>query len=602
MIYQLAAARSRTGRLILATLALGGLASGCPEKTDTPLPTAAAPASNAAPAQTGASAPTTHTSETATSAPLAFQERAASWGVDFTYLDGAEHELYSILESLGGGVGVLDYDADGRLDLYLPGGGSFADGKQPVGLPSCLYRQTSLEPEPKYRDVSASCQGVQARYYSHAAAVTDYDNDGFDDVLVTGYGGVQLFHNLGDGTFEELSQTVGLTDSLWSSSAGWGDLNGDGANDVYLAHYVDWSPENDPPCMAGNQGLREVCPPRQFNGLRDSLYLSDGAGGFRLAGAEFGDVSTGKGLGVALADVDLDGDLDVYVANDTVMNSLLLNDSKSKLVETGQTSGTGYGDAGRPDGSMGVDVGDFNGDGRPDIWVTNYENETFALYRGFNGEFFQHISRSAGISAACGLSVGWGTQFADLDLDGDEDIFAANGHVIRHPTNSPLQQNPLLLLNDNGKRFGNVAGAAGQYMATPHMSRGAPQADFDGDGDVDLAVSHVNQPVALLRNDSPRRGHWIKLRLVATNGARWVEGAWVEIAAGSKNIVRLRKGGTSYASTPSRTIHAGLGEVDRISSIAIHWPSGAVQQLTDIAADQSLIIVEGEMVPWVSAP
>jgi enediyne biosynthesis protein E4 len=259
-----------------------------------------------------------------TSERLRFTECAKEWGAYAEYRDGSEQELFTILESLGGGVGVLDYDRDGTPDLYFPQGGQFEPSKQPFGNSSRLLRQVQITPQPMYVDVSGKCGGVISPHYSHGAAITDYDNDGFDDVLVTGYGGLQLFRNLGDGTFEEVSQPVGLTDTQWSSSAAWGDFNGDGANDLYVAHYADWSPENDPPCYFRDQTTRDVCPPREFAGLPNIVYLSDGAGGFLSPGNAFGDVSQGKGLGVAAADVDLDGDIDVYVANDNAMNSLLV--------------------------------------------------------------------------------------------------------------------------------------------------------------------------------------------------------------------------------------------------------------------------------------
>ncbi|MEZ5944555.1 MAG: CRTAC1 family protein [Planctomycetaceae bacterium] len=527
--------------------------------------------------------------------PVHFDEIAAAWGIDSTYQDGSEKGFVAILESLGGGVGVLDYDVDGCPDLYFPAGGDFHDDKTTFGRPSKLFRQLTGNPTPAYRDVSNSCHGVVAPHYSHGCAVTDMDNDGFDDILVTGYGGVQFFHNCGDGTFYEVSQPGGLTDPSWSSSAAWGDLNGDGANDLYLTHYVDWSPENDPPCFFGDGSIREICPPRRFSGLSDIIYLSDGHGGFTAPGETFGDVSHGKGLGVAMADVDLDGDLDVYVTNDNVKNSLLINSENAKLVESGTSSGTAYGDTGREDGSMGIDIGDFNGDGLPDIWVTNYENETFALYRSHDGSFFQHVSRSAGISAAGGLSVGWGTVFADLDLDGDEDLFAGNGHVIRHPTNSPLQQAPLVLLNESSQRFRDIAHQAGTYTATPHMSRGVVAGDLDDDGDLDLVVSHINQPAAVLQNNSPRVGNWLKLKLVGTQSARWSEGAWLELetSTGRKQI-RLKKGGTSYASTSAREIHFGCGEGVSVKKLTVHWPSGIVQEFTGLSTGESVVLVEGQ--------
>ncbi len=536
-----------------------------------------------------------------TSGRLRFVECAPGWGVRVEYRDGSESGLFTILESLGGGVGVLDYDRDGTPDLYFPQGGQFEPSKQPFGNSSRLLRQVRTTPQPMYADVSDKCGGVLSPHYSHGAAITDYDNDGFDDVLVTGYGGLQLFRNLGDGTFEEVSQPSGLTDTQWSSSAAWGDFNGDGANDLYVAHYANWSPENDPPCYFRDQMTRDVCPPRDFAGLPNIVYLSDGAGGFLSPGNTFGDVSQGKGLGVAAADVDLDGDIDVYVANDNAMNSLLVNDGHAKFVESGSLSGTGFGDTGQMDGSMGVDIGDFNGDGLPDIWVTNYENETFAMYRNFDGQFFQHVSRSTGIAAAGGMSVGWGTVFADFDLDGDEDLFTGNGHVIRHPTNSPLQQPPLVLLNEEFQRYVDVAAHSGDYTASPHMSRGVAGADLDHDGDLDLVVSHINQPAAILRNDAVPRGQWLEVELIGTKSPRWAEGAWVEFQSTGQKLIRLKKGGTSYASTSDRRLHLGLGKAAKVDRLTVHWPSGLVEQFQEVAGNQRVALIEGES-PLRSTP
>ncbi|MFT5093232.1 MAG: hypothetical protein ACI93T_002058 [Porticoccaceae bacterium] len=534
-------------------------------------------------------------SESSEESPFTFVECAAQLGVSHTYHSGSERGFFAIVESLGGGVAMIDYDNDGLVDLFAPGGGDFVESsRQPIGRRSQLFRRISRVLNESFVEVSAMAQVSESDHYSHGSLVSDYDNDGFDDILLTGYGGVQLFRNSGDGTFIEVAANVGLTDSLWSSSAAWGDFNGNGANDVYIAHYVDWSPENDPQCFADDASIRDVCPPKLFSGLTDALYLSDGQGNFVFADESFGDLSSGKGLGVAAADVDLDGDLDVYVANDTVKNSLLINDSEQRFVEAGPSSGTAYGDTGREDGSMGVDIGDFNGDGLPDIWVTNYENESFALYRGFDGDFFQHVSRSTGVSAAAGLSVGWGTVFGDFDLDGDEDLFAANGHVIRHPTNSPIYQRPLLLLNDEKRRFTDVARTSGTYLAGSHMSRGVVQGDLDDDGDIDLIISNIHQPLAVLRNESPRQGNWIRLKLIGVESARWAEGAWVEfLLKGNRKILRLRKGGTSYASTSDRWLHAGIGTDKLITAIEIHWPSGSVQRLENVSVNQHLQVVEG---------
>ena len=560
-------------------------ACGCREKPAAVVPPAAsAPVSIVTPSNPA----------TGSSPGLSFVECARDWGVDVVYRDGSEMGFFAILESLGGGVGVLDYDRDGVRDLFFPRGGTFDATKRSMGNPSVLLRQVTTAPALKFVDVTAACGGALAPHYTHGCAVTDYDNDGFDDMLVTGYGGVELFHNLGDGTFEELGQPAGLNDTLWSSSAAWGDFNGDGANDVYIAHYVDWSPENDPLCFFGDATTREVCPPRKYSGLPDIVYLSDGAGGFVAPGKDFGEVSEGKGLGVATADIDLDGDIDVYVTNDTVMNSLLDNQGHAKLLETGPTSGTSYGDTGRADGSMGVDIGDFNGDGLPDIWVTNYESETFALYRSFDGKFFQHVSRSTGIAAAGGLSVGWGTVFADFEHDGDEDIFVGNGHVIRHPTNSPLQQPPLVLKNMELSRFVDVAAQSGDYTSSPHMSRGVACSDLDRDGDLDLIVSNVNQPAAVLRNESVSEGQWLEVELIGTQSTRWAEGAWIECVIAGRKEIRLKKGGTSYASTSDRQLHFGLGKATKVDTLTVHWPSGVVMTYQEIGGSQRIVLREGE--------
>lgn len=534
---------------------------------------------------------------TTAESPFRFSEGAAQTGVKHSYSNDAEHGFFTILESLGGGIGMLDFDRDGLQDLFAPGGGRFDSSKQPTGRASSLFRQyfAAVGVKGSFADVAAAAGVVESPHFSHGGIVSDYDNDGFDDILLTGYGGLQLFHNLGDGTFQQVASEVGLTDSLWSSSAAWADFNGDGANDIYVAHYVDWSPEHDPQCFLGDDVTREVCPPRSFTGLPDAVYLSDGSGRFLDASHLLSEVPPSKGLGVAAADIDLDGDIDVYVTNDTKMNFLLINEAGKGFTETGASSATGYGDTGREDGSMGVDIGDYNGDGLPDIWVTNYENETFALYRSFDGRVFQHVSRSTGISAAGGLSVGWGTVFGDLDLDGDEDLFAANGHVIRHPVNSPLNQRALLLLNEDQKRFREVAASAGPYLASQHMSRGVAQGDLDDDGDLDLVVSNINQPLAILRNESTRLGNWIELELIGVQSPRWAEGAWVEfVLDNDRRILRLRKGGTSYASTSDRRIHAGLGTCDRIAKINIHWPSGIVQYLDNITTNQQLQVVESD--------
>jgi len=518
-----------------------------------------------------------------------FVEKTSQAGVHFTYRNGQEAGHRSILESLGGGVALFDFDADGDLDLFCPGGGEFGENQTVRGRTPAFFRN---EGSWQFTEITKQAGVTSAPYYSHGGAVGDYDNDGFRDLLVTGYGGLLLCRNQGDGTFEAVTTTANLHDRLWSSSAAWGDVDGDGYLDLYVVHYVNWSFENHPFCPASKPGQREVCPPRLFDALADTFYLSNGDGTFRDVSQEIGLREDGKGLGVLMADVDLDGDLDVYVGNDTVPNFLYRNDGEGRLEEVALTSGTAQSDLGMSDGSMGVDLGDFNLDGLPDLWVANYEHESFALYRNEGNGVFQHVSRATGVSAVGGLYVGWGTAFFDFDRDGDEDIFTSNGHVIRFPVTAPLRQEPLLFENQAGKGFLNVASAAGPYLAAPHMGRGVALGDVDDDGDQDLAVSHTNEPLALLSNESANQNHWLSLRLIGRRSNRDAVGTVVRIRTAGGEQMRQVKGGASYASSSDLRVFFGLGEQRQVDRIEIRWPAGETQLLSGVPADRTSIVHE----------
>lgn len=527
---------------------------------------------------------------------IRFEEVTASSGVDFKYRNGEEAGEVAILESLGGGVGLFDLDGDGDLDLCLPGGGHYsdkhADGKRDVlGWPHAIYRNDG---DWHFTNITAQTIATASPYYSHGAAAADFDNDGFCDLLITGYGGVLLLRNQGDGTLEEIAKPAGMTDSLWSSSAAWGDFNKDGALDIYIAHYANWSFDNHPFCPGPKPETRESCPPREFKGLPHTMYYSNGDGTFRdvtdESGVQTGD--KGKGLGMLSADLDLDGDVDVYVGNDTVANFLFRNDGTGKFEEVGLFSGTALSQTGTPDGSMGVDVGDFNLDGLPDLWVANFERESIALYRNDNNCLFQHVSQGAGVTAVGALYVGWGTAFCDFDNDGDEDPFVSNGHVIRYPENAPIRQKPLLFENHNGKRLENVAPALGTFFNEPHQGRGSAAGDLDNDGDLDLVVSCMNEPVSLLANTTKTDRHWISLRLIGRQSPRLPIGAIVKLRTSRGEQTRQVKGGTSYASTVDPRLHFGLGPETKAESITIQWPTGESQTLAALDGDQAWIILE----------
>ncbi|MFM8892165.1 MAG: FG-GAP repeat domain-containing protein, partial [Planctomycetia bacterium] len=389
--------------------------------------------------------------------------------MDCTYRNGEESDDCTMVESLGGGVGWIDFDRDGRLDLVAPRGGGFTKDRVITGLPTALYRSVGTAQGNRFEDVAVQAGVAGGGLYTHGVAVGDVDDDGFADLVVTGYGPPQLWRNLGDGTFAAVTDWPGAADPRWSSSAGLADFDGDGCLDLYLCRYVDWSFENHPYC-GPTTAIRDVCPPREFSGLADSLYQSLGDWGFEDASARAGLRPDGKGLGVLLADCDDDGDVDIYVANDTVDNFLYVNRGDGTFDERGLVAGVALDDAGLPNGSMGVDLCDFNRDGRPDIWVANYERESFALYRGEGRGQFLHVSRRHGITALGGLFVGFGTDCRDFHGDAPLDSAVANRHVLKYPDAAPRRQLPLLLSFD-GDRFRRRQ-AAGGYFATPREGRG----------------------------------------------------------------------------------------------------------------------------------
>lgn len=509
--------------------------------------------------------------------------------MDFVPRNGAEAGERTILESLGTGVALVDYDRDGHSDVFFPGGGTIVSGPSVRGRPPAFYRNHGRW---RFDEVAQSAGVHTDRLYSHGAYAGDFDGDGFPDLLVTGYHGLLLYHNRGDGTFAECSRAAGLDPGFWNTGAAWGDVNGDGILDLYVVQYVDWSFENHPYCPAAVGGGRDVCPPGEFAGLPDRLFLGNGDGTFREVSQERGLRRDGKGLAVLMGDVDVDGDTDIYVANDTTRNFLYRNEGDGQFHEVGIPSGTALSASAEADGSMGVDLGDFNGDGLPDLWVANFEDQSFALYRNEGNCMFQHVSDATGLAALGQVYVGWGTAFFDADCDGDRDVFAVNGHVMHGSRNAPFRQRPLLLENRPGRRFVNAASQAGEYFQAAHMARGAAVGDLDNDGDLDLAIAHTNERVALLSNETPTPGHWIKLRLIGTRSHRDAVGARIRLIDGGTERTRQRKGGTSYLSSHAATVFCGLGSKATVDRVEIRWPSGTVQQLKNVRSGQTRVVRE----------
>ncbi|GIW95489.1 MAG: hypothetical protein KatS3mg110_3530 [Pirellulaceae bacterium] len=532
---------------------------------------------------------------TATAPSIAFEfvDVAPEAGVNVVYQNGREAGHSSILESLGGGAAVVDVDRDGWYDLFVTTGGGF-DAKRIFGLPARLFRNLGSW---RFSDISqAAGEGFPSPHYTHGCFAGDYDNDGFPDLLVTGYGGLQLWHNQGDGTLVEVSREAGLQDTLWSSAAAWGDLDNDGWLDLYVAHYVDWSFSNHPRCVGPRPDLVDICPPKVFSPLPDTVWRNERDGTFSDQTAHWGLRPDGKGLGVVIGDINLDGFADIYVGNDTTDNFLYINElngPSGKLRECAVLSGVAVDDRGTPNGSMGVDLGDYNLDGRPDIWVANFEVESFALYRNDGNGQFLHVSRATGVTALGGLFVGFGTAFVDLDRDGDEDILINNGHVINYPRNAPFLQQPVLLVNEQGQRYLRYEFPAGTYFATPHAGRGLAMGDLDEDGDVDVVMTNNHERLAVLRNDTPAPARYLRVRLIGRRSNRNAIGAHVFLLTRQgKRILRLVKSGVSYLSDHDERLDWGIPAGDEPEELHIRWPAGETSIISITPQTRTLTVWE----------
>jgi hypothetical protein len=534
--------------------------------------------------------------------PDLFQDRTEGSGINFSFRSGEEAGQFTILETLGGGVALIDFDADGRLDVFVTGGGYF-DGSEKTqikGHPCKLFRSLGGW---KFEDVTEKTGLEGIDFYSHGAAVGDYDRDGWPDLVVTGYGHLRLFHNVADGPtrrkFEDATAKTGLIDSSWSTSAAWVDINGDGFPELYVCHYVDWSFTNNPKCPGVVPGVaRDVCPPQRFKPLVHALFLNEMGTRFREVGTEHHFTASGCGLGVVAGDINDDRRPDLYVGNDATDNFLFQNRS-GKLEERGRDAGVAVDDMGHYNGSMGVDLADYDGTGRPSLWVTNFQGDLHGLYRNRGGGLFYHASRSTGIAAIGQHYVGFGTGFIDFDNDGWEDLVIANGHVLRKPVlGSTYQQRAVLLHNverEGRRQFVENTPRGGTYFQTPLLGRGLAIGDLDNDGRMDLVVCNTNSRVLLLQNSPAETPHsWVGFRLRG-RGHRCIVGSTVVVRRKDGTaLTRFAKGGGTYLSANDGRIHFGLGSLNEKVDVVVKWSWGEIETWNGVLPGRYWQLREGE--------
>ena len=533
---------------------------------------------------------------------VSFADVTRASGIDFHLTCGGQEKRY-IIESMCGGVAVLDYDNDGWMDIFLVNGSTLEDLRAGKCHPARLYRNNH---NGTFTDVSAKA-GITHCGWGFGVAVGDYDNDGWDDLYITYLDGAVLYHNNGDGSFTDVTAKAGVGNNAgntghWGTSAAFGDYDNDGNLDLYVANYVDLDLNNLPEFGQGPfctyRGIAVSCGPRGLKGGRDRLYHNNGDGTFTDVTEKLNvDPGSYYGLGVLWLDYDLDGCLDLYVANDSSPSLLYHNDCKGNFTEVGAEAGVAYSADGREQAGMGIDSADYDHDGWPDIAKTNFSDDTNNLYHNDHDAQFTDLAGSSGFGPVSVPFLGFGVKFFDLDNDGWSDIFVANGHVNpqvdQHSFGVTYAERPLLFRNLQNGKFAEASGSAGAPLSRRYVARGTASADFLNNGSEDLLITVLDGSPILLRNQSTGKGHWLRIRTVGKKSNRDGFGARVEIKAGSlTQSAEVRTNG-SFESASDPRLHFGLGAARRVDSITVHWPSGKVDKIESQAADQELLIEEG---------
>ncbi|PYV17253.1 MAG: hypothetical protein DMG07_06290 [Acidobacteria bacterium] len=522
----------------------------------------------------------------APSPAVRFTDVLSQTGITFRHASGASEEKY-LIETMGAGCGLIDYDQDGWLDIYFVNGGPTRMFHPEKPLRNALYRNNH---DGTFTDVTERAGVPGNGAYGMGVAVGDYDRDGYPDLFITNFGPNQLYHNNGDGTFTDATARAGVGDPRWGTSAAWLDFDGDGWLDLYVANYLDFTYDKNPYCGERTAGRRGYCHPDHYNGVPNLLYRNNHDGTFTEVGKKAGIVlDDSKGLGVVAGDFNGDGRIDLYVANDSVRNFLFRNNGDGTFSEIGVVSGAAYDENGKAQAGMGTDMADYDGDGRPDLLVTNLDTEYNTLYRNLGRDLFQDVTVAAGLGGEIStFDVGFGTGFVDYDNDGWKDIFVANGHILDNIALSKPQmryaQPKLLYRNLGNGTFADVTATAGAALSVPHVSRGAAFGDLDNDGDIDVVVSGCNAVPQILRNDGGNAANSLALRFEGVASNRDGIGVAVRYVLAGRTVYDQRTGGGSYLSASDTRLHLGLGQAREVRQVEIRWPSGAVDRIEALAA------------------
>jgi enediyne biosynthesis protein E4 len=530
-----------------------------------------------------------------TGIPVHFTDVTDAAGITFRH-DATMSPEKEYIETMGNGLGWIDYDQDGLMDLYLVQTAAAEWYKPPAPLRSALYHNNG---DGTFTDVTAKAGVGGEGHYGQGVAVGDFDNDGFPDMLVTGYGRAILYHNNGDGTFTDVTAKAGVADEgNWSTSAGWFDYDKDGYLDLLICNYIQWTPQNNLYCGEHKPGYRAYCHPDNYRGERLKLYHNNRDGTFTdVSDASGISKPEAKGMGVVLADFNNDGWPDIMVANDTWPNFLFLNNHDGTFRDVSFTSGVAASDDGKYEAGMGIDAADVDGDGWLDIYVTHLDFELNRLYHNNHDESFDDATFSSGLGNKATLLSGVSGKLLDYDNDGWMDIFQANGsmldNVALYHTEVTWKEPKLMFRNQGGGKFEKVSEQLGRDFMKPIVGRGSAVADFDNDGDLDIAISNSNDLPQLLRNDGGNANHWLEVMLVGVKSNRDGRGAELKLSTEGFVEYRQAQGGMSYMSAQDPRIHFGLGQRKTVESLEITWPSGVVDKLANVPIDQIITVKEG---------